>query len=60
MWYSRFLSKRLAVAITGVVTAVQAGNDPMTTTIAVAAIVCAYIAAETTRPSGSDVRNSVS
>jgi hypothetical protein len=53
MWYERFLSKRLGVAITGIVTAIQAGGDPLTTSIAVASIVCAYIASETVRPSGS-------
>lgn len=59
MWYNRFLSKRLAAAITGVVMAIEAGTDPVTTTIAVATIVVAYIAAETHRPSGND-RDSIS
>ena len=53
MWYDRFLSKRLAVAITGIVTAIQSGGEPLEIAVAVTAIVCTYIAAESVRPSGS-------
>lgn len=58
MWYDRFLSKRLAATVTAVITAIQAGGDPMTTTIVIGSVICTYIAAETVRPSGStDVGN---
>jgi hypothetical protein len=57
MWYDRFLSKRLAMAITGIVTAVQAGGEPAQVAMNVTVIVIAYIAAESARPSGGDDGN---
>ena len=52
MWFERLLSKRLGMAITGIVTAIQAGGDPAQIAMNVTVIVCAYIAAESARPSG--------
>jgi hypothetical protein len=53
MWFDRFLSKRLAAAITAIVVAIEAGADPITTSVLIGSVVCTYIAAETARPSGS-------
>lgn len=53
MWYERVLSKRLGAAVAGIVTVVQSGASPLEMTIAITSIVCAYVVAETARPSGS-------
>jgi hypothetical protein len=53
MWWDRILSKRLGIAITGIVTVAQAGLAPLETAVSIATIVVTYIAAETARPSGS-------
>ena len=49
-----FLSKRLAVAVGGIITAIQSGGSPTEIAMAVTIIVCTYIAAESARPSGSE------
>jgi hypothetical protein len=53
MWYQRLLSKRLGVAISGVVAVISSGVSPLEMTIAITSIVCTYVVAETSRPSGS-------
>jgi len=52
MHLDKFLSKRLAVAIGGIVTAIQSGGSPTEIAMAVTIIVCTYIAAESARPTG--------
>ena len=52
MWYQRFLSKRLGVAVASIVTVVQSGAEPLGMAVAIATIACTYIAAESLRPSG--------
>jgi hypothetical protein len=46
------MSKRLGLAVTGIVTAIQSGAEPVHIAVSVASIICTYIAAETIRPSG--------
>lgn len=57
MWYERLLSKRLGLAVTGIVTVIQSGAEPLHVATAVATIICTYIAAESARPSGVDNGN---
>lgn len=52
MWFERLMSKRLGLAVTGIVTAIQSGAEPVHIAMSVASIICTYIAAETIRPSG--------
>jgi hypothetical protein len=52
MRWETFLSKRLAVAIGGIVTAIQSGGSPAEIALSVTVIVCTYIASESFRPSG--------
>ena len=52
MWYERILSKRLGMAVTGIVTVIQSGAEPLHIAASVATIICTYIAAESMRPSG--------
>ena len=53
MWYQRFLSKRLGVAVASIVAVVQSGAEPLEMAATIAMIACTYIAAESARPSGS-------
>lgn len=57
MWYERLLSKRLGMAVTGIVTVVSSGAEPLHIAATVATIICTYIAAESARPSGANSDN---
>jgi hypothetical protein len=57
MWYQRLLSKRLGGAVAAIVAVAQSGVTPLELTVSITTLVCAYIAAESLRPSGHGYGN---